>query len=298
MKKVRVPVLLSMCILFVAFTSCKEDIDTTQRQLASDIKAIDSYLAGIGADAYKDISGVRFVINSLGNDWLPPKRNQTVKFIYTAKLLSNGTVVDRDVLVQEQLGGLTVLGLIEGLEVLPAGTKATLYVPSSLAYGNKQVDLIPPNANLIYEVELLEVKPTASEISQFKIDTAAVNEYIEENDIDAEYGSFGIRYVIQEEGEGDFPFWYDKLKINYTGKLMSTGAAFFSGTVQPTSDFDSRVVDYLPGLQAMFQTLPENTKATLYIPSVFGFGSKGTGDGIVPANANLIYELESFEIVN
>jgi FKBP-type peptidyl-prolyl cis-trans isomerase len=51
-------------------------------------------------------------------------------------------------------------GFIEGLEKLSFGDKATLFIPSHLAYGAAGAgDAIPPNANIIFEIELLESLP-------------------------------------------------------------------------------------------------------------------------------------------
>ena len=51
-------------------------------------------------------------------------------------------------------------GFIEGLEKLSFGDKAVLFIPSHLAYGEAGAGgVIPPNANIIFEVELLENPP-------------------------------------------------------------------------------------------------------------------------------------------
>jgi FKBP-type peptidyl-prolyl cis-trans isomerase len=50
-------------------------------------------------------------------------------------------------------------GFIEGLEKLAIGDKALLFIPSHLAYGAGGAgDVIPPNTNIIFEVEILESK--------------------------------------------------------------------------------------------------------------------------------------------
>lgn len=51
-------------------------------------------------------------------------------------------------------------GFIEGIEKLSLGDKAIFFIPSNLAYGPQGAgDVIPPNANIIFEVELLESMP-------------------------------------------------------------------------------------------------------------------------------------------
>jgi FKBP-type peptidyl-prolyl cis-trans isomerase len=51
------------------------------------------------------------------------------------------------------LSGL-IKGLRLGIPLIPVGTKATFYVPSTLGYGLRGSGSIPSNANLIFEIEL------------------------------------------------------------------------------------------------------------------------------------------------
>lgn len=46
-----------------------------------------------------------------------------------------------------------------GLMGMREGGKRTLHIPAHLAYGERQKGLIPPHSNLIFYVELLEVRP-------------------------------------------------------------------------------------------------------------------------------------------
>jgi len=53
--------------------------------------------------------------------------------------------------------GAAIPGFEEGLSLLNIGDKAILFIPSNLGYGeNGAGDLIPPNTNIIFEVEILE----------------------------------------------------------------------------------------------------------------------------------------------
>jgi len=51
-----------------------------------------------------------------------------------------------------------IAGFIEGIEKLNMGDKAVIFIPSELGYGEKGAGrgMIPANANLIFEIEIIE----------------------------------------------------------------------------------------------------------------------------------------------
>ena len=51
-------------------------------------------------------------------------------------------------------------GFIEGIEKMSIGDKAVLFIPSHLAYGEAGAgDVIPPNTDIIFEIELMKKMP-------------------------------------------------------------------------------------------------------------------------------------------
>jgi FKBP-type peptidyl-prolyl cis-trans isomerase len=87
---------------------------------------------------------------------------------YTGKLI-DGTKFDsshdRNAPIEFPLGeGRVIPGWDEGIALLKVGGKATFIIPPYLAYGESGAGgLIPPNATLIFEVELLEIKESAED---------------------------------------------------------------------------------------------------------------------------------------
>lgn len=270
-----------------------------EAQWIKDTTAIGVHLRTNNIDALVDASGVRFVIDSLAVG-LAPRTNSTVSFKYTGRFLS-GTVFDQGT-VNNALVSSFIDGFKIALSLLPKGSKARFYIPSGYAYGSagSSTGNIPANSNLIFEIELTNILVTEVMKQKLASDTVAIDQYLTQNSIDAIRDKSGLRYVITQLGTGDKPGLYSKVKINYSGKLLSSGAVFFDGKGEPSDVFDSRVINYFNAFQVALPLLPVGSKATLYIPSGLGFGDQAlSGGGVsVPANSNLIYEVELVGIVN
>lgn len=136
---------------------------------------LDAYLAEKNIEAETTESGLRYVITKKGNG-KKAEANMQVHVNYTGMLL-DGTVFDTSVKsVAEANGvfnparnyepftftlgqGMVIRGWDEGIALLEEGDKATLFIPSGLAYGERgSGNVIPPNSPLMFEVELVEAK--------------------------------------------------------------------------------------------------------------------------------------------
>ncbi len=88
---------------------------------------------------------------------------KTVRVHYTGKL-QNGKVFDSSIPrgepIEFKLGaGRVIKGWDEGIALMKEGGKAVLTIPPQLGYGERGAGgVIPPNATLIFEVELVSVK--------------------------------------------------------------------------------------------------------------------------------------------
>ena len=91
------------------------------------------------------------------------KKGKSVLVHYKGQL-TDGTVFDssykRNQPIEFILGiGQVIQGWDEGVELLRVGDKARFVIPSHLAYGSRGAGgVIPPNATLIFDVELVKVK--------------------------------------------------------------------------------------------------------------------------------------------
>ncbi len=123
----------------------------------------------IAQDAGKTMtteSGLRITDTADGTG-ATPKRGQTCVMHYTGWLYENGekgqkfdSSVDRGQPFEFSIGtGQVIGGWDQGVATMKVGGKRTLIIPPELGYGERGAGgVIPPNATLMFEVELLDVK--------------------------------------------------------------------------------------------------------------------------------------------
>ena len=111
-------------------------------------------------------SGLKYVDHAVGSGTEATK-GKSVNVHYTGWLNQNGekgskfdSSVDRVQPFTFSLGvGMVISGWDEGVAGMKVGGKRTLFIPSKLGYGSRGAGaVIPPNADLIFDVELLGVK--------------------------------------------------------------------------------------------------------------------------------------------
>ena len=113
-------------------------------------------------NATKTDSGLRYIVTKKGTGDKKPEKGSTIKVHYTGKLLS-GKTFDSSLTRGKPLSfpvgtGRVIRGWDQGLMDMVAGEKRTLIIPPELGYGSRGAGgVIPPNAWLIFEVELLSI---------------------------------------------------------------------------------------------------------------------------------------------
>ncbi|MGA9636943.1 peptidylprolyl isomerase [Flavobacterium sp.] len=137
-----------------------------------------NYFSALKSKATRSSTGLKYVITKKASGQKPKKGTEI--YINYAGFLEDGKLFDSNIENVAQTFGKfdparaeakqylpipfqagrkdgMIPGFIEGLEKLSFGDKAVLFIPSHLAYGAGGAgDVIPPNANIIFEIELLE----------------------------------------------------------------------------------------------------------------------------------------------
>jgi FKBP-type peptidyl-prolyl cis-trans isomerase len=126
---------------------------------------LNKYLKEKGIAVKPTASGIYYIEKVKGSG-AKAMAGKKVKVHYTGTLL-NGTKFDssrdRNQPFEFTLGqGQVIKGWDEGIALMNVGGKATLIIPSSMAYGERDMGTIPPYSTLVFDVELVEVKDSSA----------------------------------------------------------------------------------------------------------------------------------------
>lgn len=133
-----------------------------EKRLAAEKEARKAELDRLAAGFEETTSGLRYQMIQNG-DGAKAEKGKTVSVHYKGQL-ADGTVFDssykRNQPLQFQVGvGQVIPGWDEGIGLLKVGDKARFVIPSDLGYGAAGAGgVIPPNATLVFDVELMNVK--------------------------------------------------------------------------------------------------------------------------------------------
>ncbi len=168
---------------------------------------------------------------------------------------------------------LQAAGLVEALIGMRVGSRALIQLPPDLAFGAAgQPQLgVPENADVIYEVEVVEVLPTFEEM-QRRLESGA------------QTTASGIEFVVLEEGEGETAANQDNVTTTYAGFLTN-------GNVFDSSTFEFSPERVIPGWTEMLTDMRPGERRVVLIPSDLGYGPRGAGDRI-PPNSDLIFYID------
>ncbi|KAB7731930.1 peptidylprolyl isomerase [Rudanella paleaurantiibacter] len=141
----------------------KAETTAASKQKGVDDKIIADYLAknGLAGKAQKTEQGVYYVITQPGSGPVP-NRGDLIKVDYTGKLL-DGKTFDSSVgkqPIELPIGvGQVIPGWDDAMLKLHKGEKATLIIPSTMAYGAQgSPPVIPANAVLVFDVNLIDIR--------------------------------------------------------------------------------------------------------------------------------------------
>jgi len=174
-------------------------------------------------------------------------------------------------------------GMTEGILSMKVGGRRRLVVPSELGYGEKGLSgHVPSSSMLIFEVELLDVKPAPPKPVQTKV--AGIKPVVTPS---------GLKYWDIKVGDGDTPDSVSTVILHYTGWLED--GTLFDSSVERGQPLRDKTRKMIKGMREAVETMKAGGKRRLEIPHQLGFGEEGLPPD-VPPKANLIYEVELLEV--
>ncbi len=284
----------------------KMNEEMAAKQTGLDEKQLQEYFKKNGIKATKTASGLYYTIQQQGSG-SNAVAGQTLSVNYTGTLL-NGNKFDSNTdpafkhtePFKVEIGkGQVIKGWDEGMLLFNKGTKATLYIPSGLAYGGQdRSPQIPAYSILVFQIEILDIQDAPKKVTpadQAKIDEDMLKEYFAKNKINATRTASGLYYSITQKGTGANAAAGKKVTMNYTGKTMD-GKSFDSnqdpkfGHVSPFP-FTLGAGQVIRGWDEGIQLMNLGTKGVLYIPSGMAYGAQSPTPAI-PPNSILIFDVE------
>ncbi len=231
-------------------------------------------------------SGLQFIELVPGAGELA-KPGDLVKVHYRGTL-ADGTEFDssygRGEPIEFVLGqGQVIPGWDEGVAMLRKGGKATLIIPPNLAYGEGGAGgVIPPNATLTFEVELVDFSagpppppeaPTTLDESAFTTTPS------------------GLKYAELAPGTGAKAAAGQQVSVHYTGWL--TDGTMFDSSLSRGQPFEFTLGQgqVIKGWDEGVAGMQVGGKRQLVIPASIAYGDRGAGN-VIPAGATLVFEVE------
>jgi peptidylprolyl isomerase len=239
-----------------------------------------------GADYETTASGLQVAILEEG-DGEQAQPGDVVRVHYRG-LLGDGTVFDssegRDAFRFPLGQGAVISGWDEGIGLLNEGGRALLVIPPDLGYGaSGSGGVIPPNATLYFEVELVEVLE------------GGPDEPVNVSESDYETTESGLQYYVVEEGDGDMPEDGQPVRVHFT-YWLDDGTRLESSLDAGEPFLMTIGSEQLPdGLNEALAMMRVGEQTQFIIPPDLAFGEQDLGS--IPPNSTLIFLMQLVELL-
>lgn len=259
----------------LVLSSCMSDSDPGIEQYYPNRDAGIAFL-----EANKSNDGVVVTETGLQYEVLVEGEGDYLNELDIIKMKYKSTLIDDSVLysnqgLDDELVGYSQIsallpGLTEGLQYMQLGGRYKLYIPYELAYGESlEFGFIDP-----FSVIIMEVEPLENSFIQIK--------------------NSGLRYDVIEEGVGEKPVADSRVKVHYEGSFLN--GVVFDSSIERGEPFEFEVnPSVIQGWVEGVQLMNEGAKYRFFMPPSLAYGS--TGNGLIPPNTPLIFEIELIEVL-
>ncbi len=270
--------LLLVLSIFTLIAACKKDYDKIDKE------KIEEYVAAKGLKTTALSSGVHFIIEKDGTGE-KLKETDEIAVKYKGFLLDDKQFDDGDssiLIIAERIEGWR-----QALTEFKVGSKGKIIIPSTLGFGSQGaknfagVEVVPANAVLIYEIEVIRKNPI------FDKNIKEMKAFIKSKGwkVDS-LPEHGLYYVIDEPGTGANPAAGSQVTVKYKGYNLDNKV--FD---QSDNGITFSLTQVIKGWQLGIPLFKKGGKGKLIMPSRLAYYSTGSGTSIPPF-APLVFEVE------
>lgn len=289
MMKRRFAVAIAM-LAAVALAACQPAINIDPKDPWAKLRPWDAKASWVK----KSPKGVQYVVITHGTSKEKPKATDRVEVAYDGRLAADGKKFDatgENETVAFRLDQV-IPGWSDGVQQLNVGDRAMLYIPAALGYGAQGAGgVIPPNADLMFDVTLKRIVPTASS------DAAAWKKAMPwpTDGKDVKKTAKGLEYFVISSGDpkGEPPTLEDVATVNYEGRL-DDGSTFDSSYADgEPKNFPVGLL--IPGWVEALQQMRPGDHWMIRMPPQLAYGSESNGR--IPPNSALTFEVELTKVI-
>ncbi|MFY0686086.1 MAG: FKBP-type peptidyl-prolyl cis-trans isomerase [Cyclobacteriaceae bacterium] len=286
----RILSLLFLLISLAALTGCIREPDDEFdpfEQFEKEVVIIENYLDNNNIPVVKDsiYEQLYYYIEEQGTGEIPIQES------WTNLSLTGRVLGQTETFINEDSAYYKLAGLLPGMRILLPyinnGGSIQMFIPSYYGFGPEAAfeGKVPGNSVLHFEVKLNKV------LGQLEYEQQIIDEYIADKNLVAEIDSTkGLRYVIIEEGDGEYPAADSRVNVDYEGKYLLDDNVFDAG-----NEVTFGLSNLITGWKILMPYVSEGGTIMMFIPSRYGYGTDGSGS--IPPDATLIFTVTLNEVV-
>jgi len=201
-------------------------------------------------------------------------------------------------------------GFEEGISKMLKGGKATLVVPSKIAFGEMgRGAMVPPYSTIVYDIEIIDVQSKADHDKQqatekkkteLKSETnkqqegTLMKKYLKDKNITAKPTPSGLVFVEKVKGTGAKAVAGKKVKVHYTGTLLNGTKFDSSRDRNEPFEFTLGKGQVIKGWDEGIALMNVGGKAIMVIPSNIAYGDRDMGT--IPPYSTLVFDVELLDV--